>query len=232
MDVVFLSRLQFAAATMFHFLFVPVTLGLAFLVAWMETKYVRTGDKLYLSMTKFWGILFLVFFLQHGTLWLAARTTGMLHTRSMRAAGRIWPMTAGAVVLFLGATAIYTDLYVNYLARPYLFLILATAAAALVAIRFFHQRRLYFKTWFASAATIVFAMFFCLAGLFPNLFPSSMGDQYSLTAFNASSSQLTLTIMLVVVLAFIPIVIGYQIWAYRLFSRKFSPEDLAYEDAY
>jgi cytochrome bd ubiquinol oxidase subunit I len=62
MDVVFLSRLQFAAATMFHFLFVPVTLGLAFMVAWMETKYVRTGDKLYLSMTKFWGKLFLINF--------------------------------------------------------------------------------------------------------------------------------------------------------------------------
>ncbi|RJP44097.1 MAG: cytochrome ubiquinol oxidase subunit I [Desulfobacteraceae bacterium] len=62
MDIVFLSRLQFAAATMFHFLFVPVTLGLAFLVAWMETKYVRTGDKLYLSMTKFWGKLFLINF--------------------------------------------------------------------------------------------------------------------------------------------------------------------------
>lgn len=62
MDVVFLSRIQFAVATMFHFLFVPVTLGLAFLVAWMETKYVRTGDKLYLSMTKFWGKLFLINF--------------------------------------------------------------------------------------------------------------------------------------------------------------------------
>lgn len=62
MDVVFLSRLQFATATMFHFLFVPVTLGLAFMVAWMETKYVRTGDKLYLSMTKFWGKLFLINF--------------------------------------------------------------------------------------------------------------------------------------------------------------------------
>ena len=62
MDVVFLSRLQFAAATMFHFLFVPLTLGLSVMVAYMETKYVRTGDKLYLSMTKFWGKLFLINF--------------------------------------------------------------------------------------------------------------------------------------------------------------------------
>ena len=62
MDVVFLSRLQFAAAAYFHFLFVPLTLGLAMLVAIMETKYVRTGDQDYLRMTKFWGKLFVINF--------------------------------------------------------------------------------------------------------------------------------------------------------------------------
>ena len=62
MDVLLLSRLQFAAATMFHFLFVPLTLGLSILVAFMETKYVKTGDETYLSMTKFWGKLFLINF--------------------------------------------------------------------------------------------------------------------------------------------------------------------------
>lgn len=62
MDVLLLSRLQFAAATMFHFLFVPLTLGLSIMVAYMETKYVRTGDETYLSMTKFWGKLFLINF--------------------------------------------------------------------------------------------------------------------------------------------------------------------------
>ena len=62
MDVVFLSRLQFAAATMFHFLFVPLTLGLSVMVAYMETLYARTGDETYLSMTKFWGKLFLINF--------------------------------------------------------------------------------------------------------------------------------------------------------------------------
>ncbi|MBL0716546.1 MAG: cytochrome ubiquinol oxidase subunit I, partial [Desulfosarcina sp.] len=62
MDVVLLSRLQFAAATMFHFLFVPLTLGLSFILAWMETKYVTTGDETYLAMTKFWSKLFLINF--------------------------------------------------------------------------------------------------------------------------------------------------------------------------
>lgn len=62
MDIVLLSRLQFATATMFHFLFVPLTLGLSILIALMETKYARTGDRLYLSMTKFWGKIFLINF--------------------------------------------------------------------------------------------------------------------------------------------------------------------------
>ncbi|MBF0202943.1 MAG: cytochrome ubiquinol oxidase subunit I [Desulfamplus sp.] len=62
MDPVFLSRLQFAVSTMFHFLFVPLTLGLSIIIAWMETQYVRTGDKIYLQMTKFWGKLFLINF--------------------------------------------------------------------------------------------------------------------------------------------------------------------------
>lgn len=62
MDVLALSRLQFAVATYFHFLFVPLTLGLSLLVAIMETLWVRTGDDDYLRMTKFWGRLFLINF--------------------------------------------------------------------------------------------------------------------------------------------------------------------------
>jgi len=62
MDVLSLSRLQFAVATYFHFLFVPLTLGLSVLVAIMQTKWYRTGDEDYLHMTKYWGKLFLINF--------------------------------------------------------------------------------------------------------------------------------------------------------------------------
>ncbi|MHC1698148.1 MAG: cytochrome ubiquinol oxidase subunit I [Geobacteraceae bacterium] len=62
MDVVGLSSLQFAITGMFHFIFVPLTLGLSLLVAIMETRYVRTGNELYLGMAKFWGKLFLINF--------------------------------------------------------------------------------------------------------------------------------------------------------------------------
>jgi cytochrome bd ubiquinol oxidase subunit I len=62
MDTLLLSRLQFAMAAMFHFLFVPLTLGLSMLIAIMETQYVRTGDEEYKRMAKFWGKLFLINF--------------------------------------------------------------------------------------------------------------------------------------------------------------------------
>lgn len=62
MDPLLLSRIQFALASYFHFLFVPLTLGLSILLAIMETKYVKTGDEAYLRMTKFWGRIFLVNF--------------------------------------------------------------------------------------------------------------------------------------------------------------------------
>src|SRR5512135_434515 len=62
MDVVDLSRLQFALTSMFHWIFVPLTLGLSLVTAYMETRYVTSGDEMYLRMTKFWGKMFLINF--------------------------------------------------------------------------------------------------------------------------------------------------------------------------
>lgn len=57
-SVVELSRFQFAMTAMYHFIFVPLTLGLAFILAIMETTYVISGKEIYKDMTKFWGKLF------------------------------------------------------------------------------------------------------------------------------------------------------------------------------
>jgi cytochrome d ubiquinol oxidase subunit I len=62
MSVVDLARLQFAVTTLFHYIFVPLTIGLSLMVAVMQTQYVRTGDESYKHMTKFWGKLFLINF--------------------------------------------------------------------------------------------------------------------------------------------------------------------------
>ncbi len=58
LDIVDLSRLQFAITALYHFLFVPLTLGLSILIAIMETVYVMTGRAIWRDMTKFWGVLF------------------------------------------------------------------------------------------------------------------------------------------------------------------------------
>lgn len=57
-DVVDLSRLQFALTALYHFLFVPLTLGFSVLLAIMETVYVMTGKEIWRQMVKYWGILF------------------------------------------------------------------------------------------------------------------------------------------------------------------------------
>src|ERR1700690_55240 len=57
-DPVSLARLQFAMTALYHFLFVPLTLGLSFLLAIMESVYVMTGREIWRDMTKFWGVLF------------------------------------------------------------------------------------------------------------------------------------------------------------------------------
>ncbi|HEY9162366.1 MAG TPA: cytochrome ubiquinol oxidase subunit I [Desulfomonilia bacterium] len=62
MDIISLARFQFAMTAIFHFLFVPLTLGLAPIVAFMETRHLTTGNEMYERMAKFWGKLFIINF--------------------------------------------------------------------------------------------------------------------------------------------------------------------------
>ena len=62
MDPLIIARLQFASTTIFHYFFVPVSIGLAFTIAIMQTLYVIKGNEVYKKMTKFWAVLFLINF--------------------------------------------------------------------------------------------------------------------------------------------------------------------------
>jgi cytochrome d ubiquinol oxidase subunit II len=178
------------------------------------------------------GVLFLLLFLEHGALWLSARTGGDLGNRAAALAKVLWPILLVVAVIFLVATAFATRLYDNYLAHPALFIVILATVAGLFGIRVFLAKGTYFKAWFSSALAIVGATFFGVIGLFPNMFPSSIDSAYNLTAHNASSSPLTLKIMLTVVIIFVPIVLIYQIWAYNLFKNKITPENLPEEGVY
>jgi len=174
------------------------------------------------------GVLFVLLFVVHGALWLAARTQGELQARAAATAAGIWVAEVLVAVVFLAASFFSTRLYANYLANPLLFAVILITVAALFGIRVFLAQKAFFKAWFASALTIVGATFYGVIGLFPNMFPSSLNAAWNLTAHNASSSQLTLTIMLVVVIVFVPIVLIYQTWAYNLFKGRITDEDLVY----
>jgi cytochrome d ubiquinol oxidase subunit I len=62
METITLARVQFAITTPYHFIFLPLSIGLSLVVAIMQTMCVRTGDENYKRMTKFWGKLFLINF--------------------------------------------------------------------------------------------------------------------------------------------------------------------------
>ncbi len=178
------------------------------------------------------GILFLMLFLVHGSLWLAIKSNGALHQRAVALAKKLWVVLLVVAVIFLVASKFATTLYDNYFKYPALFLVILITVAGLFGVRIFLAKESCWKAWFSSALTIVGATFFGVVGLYPRMFPSSLDPAYTLTAHNASSSPLTLKIMLIVALIFVPIVIAYQAWAYRLFSGKVREEDLAYEEAY
>jgi cytochrome d ubiquinol oxidase subunit II len=178
------------------------------------------------------GILFVLLFMIHGALWISIKSEGDLQERAVSTAKKLWPVLLGVMVVFLIASKFSTRLFDNYVKHPAFFIVILITVLALLSVRFFLVRKTFFKAWFASALTIVGTTFFGVIGLFPNLFPSSLNPRYSLTAYNASSSPLTLKIMLVVVTIFIPLIIGYQIWAYNLFKGKVTQADLAHDEAY
>ena len=178
------------------------------------------------------GALFVFLFLVHGAIWLAIKTQGGIHDRALTTANKLWPVLLIVAVIFLAASFFATRLYDNYLAHPALFVVILTTVAALLGTKLFLIRRAMFKAWFSSALTIIGATFYGVLGLYPNMFPSTLDPKFSLTAHNASSSPLTLKIMLIVALIFVPIVLAYQAWSYKTFSAKVTDEDLAYEESY
>jgi cytochrome d ubiquinol oxidase subunit II len=85
------------------------------------------------------------------------------------------------------------------------------------------------RAFLFSSLTFIFAGMAVFVGAYPLAVPSSVGLEHSMSIYNASSSQLTLTVMLVAALIFTPIVIAYQAWVYKMFLFKISPESIRKE---
>ncbi|MBM3310629.1 MAG: cytochrome d ubiquinol oxidase subunit II [Candidatus Aminicenantes bacterium] len=178
------------------------------------------------------GALFVALFLVHGALWIALKTEGDLAKRALALAGRIWVAAALLVVVFFIVTPFATKLVVNYLVWPWWFVVPALGVLALVMTMSYAGRGRVGRAFFASAATIGLVTATGLVGLYPNLLPSRLDAASSLTLFNASSSPYTLKIMTIVALIFVPLVIGYQVWVYRVFRAKISAQEAETDSFY
>ncbi len=166
------------------------------------------------------GVLFVLLFAVHGALWLSIRLPGIDKAKKASAlAGRLWYPLLLAAAGFLVYTAFATHLYANYLGYPLLWVLPGIAAAAILLIKFLTLTGRDMAAFLASCVTIVAVVFTGVAGLYPDLIPSSLDPAYSLTLFNSSSSVYTLKIMTVVAVVFVPAVIIYQFWIYRIFGR-------------
>lgn len=174
------------------------------------------------------GVLFTVIFVMHGALWLCIRATGDLKDRAAKLAVKIWPVQVLLTVIFLAYTAVDTQLFSNYLVYPALFVILALPVAGLVFMRTYMGAGKYWMAWASSSLYIVGTALFGVTGIFPAIIPSNPNPGNSLTIMNSASSELTLSIMLGVALVFVPIVIAYQVWAYKVFATPIGHDDMKY----
>lgn len=172
------------------------------------------------------GVLFVLLFLVHGALYISVKTTGELKDRGLATASALWIPLVIIAVVFLAYTYPATRLFDNYLHHPGLLLVPVLAVAALLAIRICLAKANPLMAFASSCLTVLLVVATGLIGLFPNLIPSTLDPQFSLTITNSSSSPYTLKIMTVVALVFIPIVIAYKIWVYRTFRAPVTNEDV------
>lgn len=172
------------------------------------------------------GVLFVLLFIVHGSIWLAVKTNGDLSKRAASFSDKSWYALLVVAVSFLVYTAFATDLYANYLQSPVWFIMPLVAVLSLLGIKLFSLKRQYLKAFYSSCLTILTVTFTGVIGLYPNLIPSNIDKNYSLTIFNSSSSPYTLKIMTVVALLFVPVVIAYQIWVYRIFRQKLTVDEV------
>jgi cytochrome d ubiquinol oxidase subunit II len=174
------------------------------------------------------GVLFLALFAMHGALYVSVKTRGELCARAEKWANVLWVAVLVLAVAFLAYSKVGTKLLDNYFQMPLLLIIPVIAVASLIAVKVFMSKKSWYKAFAASCVTVLFIVFTGVAGLFPNLIPSSMDPAWSLTIFNTSSSQYTLKIMTVVALIFVPIVICYKVWVYRIFRARVDENDILY----
>ncbi|MER5941287.1 cytochrome d ubiquinol oxidase subunit II [Streptomyces sp. NPDC001928] len=166
------------------------------------------------------GLVTLTLFTFHGAVFTALKTVGEIRERARKTA--LWVGLAAAVValIFLLWTQIENGDGQSLVA-------LIVAVAALVAALVANQAGREGWSFAFSGVTIVAAVAMLFLTLFPNVMPSSLNDEWSLTVTNASSSPYTLKIMTWCAVIATPIVMLYQGWTYWVFRKRIGTQHIA-----
>ncbi len=175
------------------------------------------------------GLVSLFMFAMHGAAYLLLKTEGSVFEIAKKYA-KI--SVAGYVlsILLTNTLAILQApyLYKNYFAYPVLFVIPLIMLVGIALYIFWLKSGNYDNMVYASGLINAFTVLNVACASFPVLMRSTINPKYSLTIFNASSSNLTLIVMLIVTVIFMPIVLLYTRYAYKVFGGKVSGEKSYY----
>ncbi|GHA23286.1 cytochrome c oxidase assembly protein [Streptomyces tauricus] len=166
------------------------------------------------------GLVTLTLFTFHGAVFAALKTLGDIRERARKLALRLGVVTAGLALVFLLWTQVENGDGKSLVA-------LVVAVAALVAAIAANQAGREGWAFGLSGLTIIAAVAMLFLTLFPNVMPSSLNDEWSLTVTNASSSPYTLKIMTWCAVIATPVVMLYQGWTYWVFRKRIGTQHIA-----
>jgi len=168
------------------------------------------------------GLTSLIGFTLHGAIFISLKTSGDLQERSHKLASRLWIPTVVLLLAFGISTYFATDILDKLGVNPGVIPILAFVALLLAGYFLRIKRNGWaFAMTGLSIATTTLTLFMIL---FPRVMVSSLDPDWSLTIYNASSSEYTLKVMTVVALIFVPVVLIYQGWTYYVFRKRLTVE--------
>ena len=196
----------------------------------IDSNQVFTGNFLTLlnPLSLFGGLAVVGLFLLNGVNFLGIKLLDNLRERTASLAGKIWNLGFVFIVLFLGFLTFTTPVYKDKGFAPLIFPVLVVILLILTRV-FMLQKKGGFSFAFTGLAIVCLVAGF-FAVLYPNVMISSTSAANNLTIYNAAASPYALRTMTILSAFLVPIVIGYQIWTYRVFRQriKADPESLVY----
>jgi cytochrome d ubiquinol oxidase subunit II len=185
-----------------------------------ELEYVGSVWDLFNPYALLGGLVTLTLFTFHGTVFTALKTVGEIRERARALALRVGLVTAVLAVLFLLWTQVDNGDGTSLVA-------LVVAVAALIVALMANQAGREGWAFALSGVTIVATVAMLFLTLFPNVMPSTLDADWSLTVTNASSSPYTLKIMTWLAAIATPVVLLYQGWTYWVFRKRIGTQHLA-----